>query len=86
MVPTLKPDQLVVLRRQKLRVGDVVIVLHDHMEKVKRITALTAHTVFVEGDNPASSTDSRHFGWVDRDSIKGVVVWPKVTKSRLYQK
>ncbi len=60
------------------------------VEMVKRISALpgeqvrlpngAAHVLeldeyFLAGDNPAASTDSRHFGPVPRDHLIAVVRW-----------
>jgi nickel-type superoxide dismutase maturation protease len=78
MWPALKPAQIVVVARHRTpRVGDVVVIIHGGMEKVKRLTAYKGGTIFVEGDNQAASTDSRDFGWLDKNVIRGIVVWPR---------
>jgi nickel-type superoxide dismutase maturation protease len=77
MLPTLKPKKLVVAKRsRKLKPGQLIIIRHDGLEKVKRIAKLTDDKVFVLGDNPADSTDSRSFGWLSRDKVAGTVIWP----------
>jgi phage repressor protein C with HTH and peptisase S24 domain len=79
MAPTLAPGQLVVGRRtDTLQPGDVVIVSHNGLEKIKRIEQQQGNLLYLLGDNPASSTDSRNFGWVQADSIVAKVVWPKL--------
>ena len=79
MVPTLSPGQLVVGRQvADLRAGDVVIVSHDGLEKIKRIEKQQGDLLYLLGDNPAESTDSRTFGWVQASSIIAKVVWPKL--------
>jgi nickel-type superoxide dismutase maturation protease len=62
-----------------LRVGDVVVARrpdrHD-LEIVKRIQSIDATgAIFLSGDNPASSTDSRQFGLVMRQHILARVGW-----------
>jgi len=79
MAPTLTPGQLVVGRQTNdLRPGDVVIVSHDGLEKIKRIERQQGDLLYLLGDNAAASTDSRSFGWVQLTSIVAKVVWPKL--------
>lgn len=84
MRPHLPPGARVVaspLARQVLRVGMVVVAVRPdrpEMEVVKRIGdggGLGPQEYFLLGDNPAASTDSRHFGPVRRDAIRAVVHW-----------
>lgn len=77
MMPTLTAGQIVVgVRLLKPRLYDIVIVRHDKLEKIKRISKIEEDKIFVSGDNPAESKDSRHFGWLSKDSIIARVVWP----------
>lgn len=79
MSPTLTPGQLIVGRQaSELRPGDVVIVSHDGLEKIKRIERQQGDLLYLLGDNPAASTDSRSFGWVQASHIVAKVVWPKL--------
>lgn len=79
MAPSLQPGQLVVGRTtRELSPGDVVIVSHDGLEKIKRIERQQGDLLYLLGDNPAASTDSRNFGWVQAASIVAKVVWPKL--------
>jgi phage repressor protein C with HTH and peptisase S24 domain len=79
MTPTLMPGQLVVGRQtSELRPGDVVIVSHNGLEKIKRIERQQGDLLYLLGDNPVASTDSRTFGWVQAKSIVAKVVWPKL--------
>lgn len=79
MLPGLYPGTLVFGVRwpKRLRVGRVVILRHNGVEKIKRLTRLDHQQVYVEGDNPGFSTDSRQFGWLDEAAVKAVVVWPR---------
>jgi len=80
MVPTLKRGQLVIGRSTRdLRPGDVVIVSHDGMEKIKRIEKQQGDLIYLLGDNAGASTDSRSFGWVQAKHIVAKVVWPKLS-------
>jgi phage repressor protein C with HTH and peptisase S24 domain len=79
MLPTLAPGQLVVGRvTRELKPGDVVIVSHHGLEKIKRIERQQGDLVYLLGDNAAASTDSRSFGWVQAKTIVAKVVWPKL--------
>lgn len=75
MVPAYPHGKLVFARRRKgVQIGDVVIVKHHNMELIKRVTQLSSERVFVVGDNPNNSTDSRHYGWLPLSSIMGIVI------------
>jgi nickel-type superoxide dismutase maturation protease len=89
MAPTLSGGEWVLaLRGLPVGRGDVVVVEHPRrpgFEMVKRVTGapgdegLSPGEWFVEGDNPAWSTDSSSFGPVPRGAIRGRVVfvyWP----------
>lgn len=80
MLPTLKPGRIVVATGAyfQLQNDDVVIILHNGLEKVKRIQSIKNGRVFVVGDNTAHSTDSATFGWLDKSMIKAKVIWPRV--------
>jgi phage repressor protein C with HTH and peptisase S24 domain len=74
MVPRYKPGAIVVAWRfMRPRVGRVAIVQHNQRELLKRITAIKHNKIFIEGDNPKSSTDSRHWGWLPISSVRAVV-------------
>jgi nickel-type superoxide dismutase maturation protease len=93
MVPTLPPgDLLVAIAHGELRRGTLVVVEHPERpgyEMVKRLAGLPGDEVelrrlrdgeyWVTGDSPGASTDSRTFGPVTREAIRGVVrfrYWP----------
>ena len=78
MQPTLAPgDRLLVVRGRRPPVGALVAV-RDPREPgrvlVKRVAAWRDDGVWVLGDDPAASTDSRHFGPVPPDALVGRVV------------
>ena len=83
MAPRLPSGSLIVARpiddTTPLRVGDVVVARRPDrpdLEIVKRIQAIDAGgAIFLTGDNPAASTDSRQFGTVMRHHILARVGW-----------
>jgi len=95
MVPTLLPGDRVVVwrglgsRGPAVRPGDVVAVVDPREPDrimVKRVARLAGSEIFVEGDNAAASTDSRHFGPVGPNALRGRVVYryhPEERRGRL---
>ena len=86
MTPELPAGTLVVaiMWPRSFKVGDVIVLEHNGLEKIKRITQINNAQVFIAGDNPSASTDSRHFGWLPISVIKARVIWPRQpTDSRL---
>ncbi len=81
MYPTLENDQLIILRpRAPLHVGDIIVFLYEGHEKIKRIHGIEGEFLYVLGDNPRFSTDSRHFGYVPRRTVLGKVAYPHTEK------
>ena len=83
MAPRLPSGALVVARpidrMTLLRVGEVVVARRPdrpELEIIKRIQAIDGNgAIFLLGDNPSSSTDSRQFGAVTREQIVARVRW-----------
>ncbi len=71
MLPRLKNGDLLIASRifKDVSVNDIVIFKHNGLEKIKRVKSLNGDNVDLRGDNEASSTDSRHFGTIDKKSI-----------------
>jgi nickel-type superoxide dismutase maturation protease len=77
MLPNLKPGQIVVgWKSNQFKVGDIVIIRHDNLEKIKRVGKIEGRKIYVFGDNVAASTDSRQFGYIDQTQIIGRIIWP----------
>ena len=78
MLPTLKNgDRVLVEKTANLRIGDVVVAKHPFRITpiIKRITEFsTSGKLFLSGDNPDESTDSRTFGEVPEKDILGRVI------------
>lgn len=83
MLPVLRPEQLVLIRRvRKAQVGDIIMIRHSGIDKIKRLIANDGNSIYVLGDNPGASTDSRHFGWLDQTVIVGRIIWPRKLKKQ----
>jgi nickel-type superoxide dismutase maturation protease len=93
MSPVLLPgDYVIAVRPVRLRCGDVVVVEHPDRkayEMVKRLEGMPGDVAggramgpdeyWVTGDDPSASTDSRTYGPIRREAIRGVVrvrYWP----------
>jgi nickel-type superoxide dismutase maturation protease len=79
MNPTLKDGEVVLVdRAAKIEVGDIVVAKHpieQTSEIIKRVEQINKHGhYFLVGDNLEDSNDSRHFGAVTKEYIKGKVV------------
>lgn len=76
MYPTIKSGQFVVVRK-KLPVnpvGKLIVFENQGLLKIKRIKKLDHNNFWVVGDNPEFSQDSRHFGAVSKQVVKGFVI------------
>ena len=79
MNPTLKDGEIVLVDRDApIEIGDIVVAGHPFertIEVVKRVLNINEHGHFyLIGDNLEDSEDSRYYGAVTRDYIKGKVV------------
>lgn len=83
MAPTLRHgDQMLVVRRRSTKPGALVVVrLPDDRLAVKRLVRLVdGGALWVEGDNPFGSTDSRTLGPLPAGALVGsaiVRIWPR---------
>ena len=78
MNPTLKDGEVVLVDREaRIEVGDIVVARLpvEQGEVVKRVALITERGhYFLVGDNLEDSIDSRHYGAVTREYIKGKVI------------
>ena len=83
MVPTIVPGQIVIASSlKKPNINSVVILRHQGIEKLKRITEIEKNNVYVVGDNTLKSTDSKQFGWLPMSSVVATVIWPNYQQKR----
>ena len=81
MEPALHPQDRVLVKRWKrgrsAPLGRIVVARHPRrsdLRMIKRLRWCDANGLWLEGDNPAESTDSRQLGWIDPGNLIGVVV------------
>lgn len=78
MLPSLKDGDKVLVRPPKhLQSGDIVVANHPFRNTtiIKRIREIsTSGKLFLRGDNPDESTDSRTFGEIDRKEVLGKAI------------
>ena len=81
MQPTLEPGDRVLVRRlgrkPKPSLGSVVVTWHPQQSKlrlIKRLKSVEETGIWLLGDNPAQSTDSRQLGAVPMKLLIGEVV------------
>lgn len=76
MEPKLSHGDIVVfVRRRSYQPQSVVLANAGGREVVKRIDHRNAHSVYLLGDNKLASTDSRAYGYVSADEIKGSLLF-----------
>ncbi|MGH9040923.1 MAG: nickel-type superoxide dismutase maturation protease [Acidimicrobiia bacterium] len=79
MAPTLEPgDRILVVRAGRPRPGDIVACVDPREPNrtiVKRVAGVDGQEYTILGDNFDASTDSRHFGPINANSIIGHVIF-----------
>lgn len=82
MEPTIQDgDFLLVSRDRAHRIGDLVVVDINEKKLIKRVVDEDSNRVWLSGDNVKVSEDSREFGWVEVQNLKGKVLfryWPSL--------
>ncbi len=74
MAPGLLPDDIVLAWSRRPAAGVLVVARQAGREVIKRVRAVRGDQVYLTGDNPEHSSDSRHHGWVKNSDILGVVM------------
>ena len=81
MQPSLNPNDRVLVKRwspgHPLPLDQVVVIRHPQrpeLRLIKRLMRCENSKFWLEGDNPAESTDSRQLGWFRPAQMIGVVV------------
>ena len=68
-------DVVVACRFLPATTGSVHIIQHGNKEIVKRVQLVSNKGYYVVGDNALRSTDSRHFGWLQRTAMVARVLF-----------
>lgn len=80
MLPAYRPGQTILVSHARaFKEGDVVVAFMGGREVIKRVHKIDSGHVYLLGDNPDHSTDSRQLGWLIDRHISGRVIWPKKT-------
>jgi nickel-type superoxide dismutase maturation protease len=75
MQPTYQPgDTLLGTGWFTPAIGQVVVADHAGRPVIKRITRLSRTHVWLAGDNPAASTDSRQYGPIVRTALQSNIL------------
>lgn len=74
MRPALIDGDIVIVFPRTPRKNDLVLVRHNGSEIIKRVSRIQEKSYYIIGDNSQESTDSRHFGFVDKSDILGTVM------------
>jgi type IV secretory pathway protease TraF len=77
MEPLFKEKQFVIASGLVSPKESSIVIFRDGgLEKIKYVDKVKDDRLYVLGYNPKYSTDSRHFGWISREAVVGVVIWP----------
>jgi len=85
MAPTLLEGDRVLATRGRVRRGVIVVVElgGGRPPAVKRVAARSGPWLWVLGDAPRVSTDSRQLGWLPRRRVLGVLRWRYAPAARV---
>jgi nickel-type superoxide dismutase maturation protease len=78
MQPAVQHGERWLVTAGKGRPGQIVLFREPdrpELRSVKRIVRVLPDGVWVAGDNPAASRDSRHYGVVPFDHVVGILRW-----------
>lgn len=74
MLPNFQPGDIAIgWRWFRPRPGQVVVA-HTDIPLIKRVKSTGPAQIWLEGDNPTASTDSRHFGPLPISKIEAVIL------------
>lgn len=68
-------DEVVVLKKRRVGVKDVVVFKHKNTLFIKRVVRVLKEGIYVVGDNMNDSLDSRKLGLVKKNDIIGKVLF-----------
>ncbi len=78
MLPAYQPGDTLLgwrwFRARGLRAGQVVVARQAGRPLIKRVAKTAAGHIWLAGDNPGRSTDSRHFGPVTPAQVEALIL------------
>lgn len=77
MHPVLSEGQLIVGWRWAGPKTGRVVVVQNGRPLVKRVAGVDGQQIWLLGDNPDASTDSRQFGYVQSQQVEAIIIWPR---------
>ena len=79
MSPSLVDGDVVMVSSRLPDPGQIALARHGGKEIIKRVTHIEGDQYYLVGDNSHESTDSRHYGFVNKSDILGtiMIVLPK---------
>lgn len=83
MIPILPPKTLVFgwTWTSSYKPGHIVIFRHEGKEKIKRVAEVLGDgSIYVVGEHPETSTDSRQFGAIAPEHVLARIIWPGTNK------
>jgi nickel-type superoxide dismutase maturation protease len=86
MLPVYRSGDLVLIRKSSQAKRNQIVIAHrpdrEDLLIIKRVLTVTSKGYWLQGDNMHSSDDSRLFGEVPKDLVKGIILfryWPLFT-------
>ena len=74
MRPALSPGDIVIVRERMPSAGDIALGRRGGSEIIKRVSRIEGDGYYLVGDNSFESTDSRHYGFVNKSDILGTIM------------
>lgn len=76
MYPYLNSNDIVIINYKfKLIIGKIYLILLDNNHFIiKRLCEINGNCIWVEGDNKKDSIDSRHYGYIYKKQVLGILL------------
>ncbi|NBV89816.1 MAG: S26 family signal peptidase [Actinobacteria bacterium] len=68
-------DELLIRYTEDVAVGDVIVFRRERQNDVKRVASISDEGIYVLGDNPMASLDSRNYGHINPDQVLGKAIF-----------
>ena len=74
MRPTLMDGDIVIVSRRMPRLNNLTLAMRNGSEIIKRVKKIEDSGYYLVGDNSLESTDSRHYGFINKSDILGTIM------------